>query len=73
MLASTVGISFAVQLLLVYFAPLQGIFQTTSLGFKDLLLLFFVASIVFGVHELRRRWERRQSTVEALHWEEAVV
>lgn len=73
MLASTVGISFAVQILLIYFAPLQGIFQTTSLSFRDLILLLSVASVVFVAHEFRRRWERRQSTVEAMHWEESVV
>lgn len=73
MLVATISVSLFVQLLLIYFPPLQGIFQTTSLSFSDLSLLFFVASIAFAAHELRRRWERRQSATEALHWESGVV
>lgn len=71
MLATTVSVSAAVQLLLVYFPPLQGIFQTTSLGFADMLLLLCVAALAYAAHEARREWERRQSAREA--WEDAVV
>lgn len=60
MLTLTTGTSFVVQLLLIYFPPLQGVFQTTSLSLSDLLLLFFVAGIGFVSHEARRRWERRR-------------
>lgn len=73
MLVATISTSLFVQLLLIYFPPLQGIFQTTSLSFSDLSLLFFVASLAFAAHELRRRWERRQGATEALHWESGVV
>lgn len=73
LLLTTVGMSFFAQLLLVYFPPLQGIFQTTSLGLSDLFLLFFIAAISFSAHEARRRWERNQSRQEKLNWEDRIV
>ena len=59
MLASTVSVSFIVQLSLVYVPFMQKIFQTAALDFKDLLLLLFLAGISFGMHEARRNYERK--------------
>lgn len=59
MLVTTVGVSFVVQMALIYIPFLQGIFQTTSLGLSDLLLLLFIAGLAAGAHEARRRYEVR--------------
>lgn len=59
MLVTTVGVSFAVQMLLIYVPFLQGIFQTTSLGLSDLMLLLFIAGIAAGLHSMRRNLELR--------------
>lgn len=61
MLILTVGISFVAQLLLVYFPPLQSVFQTESLGFHDLSVLLALAGVSFSLHEVRREYERKQS------------
>lgn len=58
MLILTVGVSFCVQLLLIYFPPLQAIFQTEALDFHDLFVLIALGGISFSLHEMRRRWER---------------
>lgn len=73
MLITTVSVSFVTQLALIYLAPLQGIFQTTSLSMSDLLLLFFIAAISFSAHEARRRWERNESREEKMNWEDSIV
>jgi Ca2+-transporting ATPase len=73
MLLTTVGMSLFTQLTLIYFPPLQGIFQTTALGFNDLVLLIFIAGISFSAHEARRRWERNQGRQEKLNWEDSIV
>jgi P-type Ca2+ transporter type 2C len=59
MLTLTISASLLVQFLLVYFPPLQGVFQTQSLAFNDLALLLFIAALGFAAHEARRRYERR--------------
>lgn len=59
MLVTTVSVSFVVQMLLVYVPFLQGIFQTTSLGLSDLLLLLLIAGVAGGLHEVRRTLELR--------------
>lgn len=48
------------QLLVVYFPPLQGVFQTEALSFTDLVRLVAMASMVLWVDEGRKWWERRQ-------------
>ncbi|KAJ3559192.1 hypothetical protein NP233_g11328 [Leucocoprinus birnbaumii] len=58
MLLTTVSISFVTQLALVYVPFLQAIFQTDSLGFRDLGVILCLAGLSFGLHEARRRWER---------------
>lgn len=48
------------QLLVIYFPPLQRVFQTEALGFFDLLRLICMASMVLWVDEGRKWWERRR-------------
>lgn len=47
------------QLLVVYWGPLQGVFQTESLTLGDLALLAMLASSVFWVDEGRKYWTKR--------------
>ncbi|KAL1310988.1 hypothetical protein AAFC00_001208 [Neodothiora populina] len=46
------------QALVIYFPPLQGIFQTEALGFRDIVGLTVLASTVFWVDEGRKWYER---------------
>jgi Ca2+-transporting ATPase len=51
------------QLAVIYFPPLQRVFQTEALGFMDLVHLVAVASCVFWADEARkwmRRWKSRR-------------
>ncbi|SPO30812.1 probable PMR1 - secretory pathway Ca++-transporting P-type ATPase [Ustilago trichophora] len=64
MLGLTVSISLLAQLAMVYLPPLQGVFQTTGLAFGDLVFLAIIAGISFGLHEVRRTWERRLAEEE---------
>lgn len=48
------------QALVIYFPPLQSVFQTEALGLKDLIRLVVLASSVFWVDEGRKWWERRK-------------
>ena len=73
MLTLTVGVSFVTQMALVYFPPFQGIFQTTSLAFSDLLFLFFLCACSFALHEGRRRYERKTGDGVREDWEERMV
>ena len=48
------------QLMVIYFPPLQSIFQTEALGLMDLIHLIAVASCVFWADEARKwyvRWK----------------
>ena len=47
------------QLMVIYFPPLQGIFQTEALGLMDLTVLILLASTVFWVDEVRKWYSRR--------------
>ncbi|CAH8666344.1 unnamed protein product [Schistosoma rodhaini] len=49
-----VGLSLFGQLLVIYFPPLQAVFQTEALTLKDLVLLVCLTSSVFFVSELRK-------------------
>ncbi|THZ27148.1 calcium transporter ATPase [Aureobasidium pullulans] len=49
------------QALVIYFPPLQGVFQTEALGFRDILGLVVLASSVFWVDEGRKWYERRKA------------
>ncbi|EPQ55398.1 Ca-transporting ATPase [Gloeophyllum trabeum ATCC 11539] len=59
MLLTTVSISFLSQLALVYVPFMQSIFQTEALGAGDMTTLLCLAGLSFGLHEARRRWERK--------------
>jgi Ca2+-transporting ATPase len=48
------------QALVIYFPPLQGVFQTEALGLGDLVRLVVLASLVFWVDEGRKWYERRK-------------
>jgi Ca2+-transporting ATPase len=48
------------QGLVIYFPPLQSVFQTEALAAMDLLRLFLLASLVLWVDEGRKWWERSQ-------------
>lgn len=60
MLLTTVSISFLSQLALIYFTPLQAVFQTEALGLSDLSVILGLAAASATLHEVRRRWERDQ-------------
>lgn len=49
------------QGLVIYFPPLQGVFQTEALGFWDLIRLVTMASLVLWVDEGRKWWESRRA------------
>ncbi|EDO35616.1 predicted protein [Nematostella vectensis] len=49
-----VGGSLIGQFLVIYFAPLQAVFQTEALHITDILLLLAVSSSVFIVDEIRK-------------------
>lgn len=71
MLVLTVSVSFIVQLLLIYFPPLQSVFQTEALSFHDLTVLLALGGISFSLHEARRRYERNEN--EKLRYLESAV
>ncbi|XP_053324124.1 calcium-transporting ATPase type 2C member 1 isoform X2 [Spea bombifrons] len=48
------------QLLVIYFPPLQKVFQTESLSIQDLLFLIGLTSSVWIVSEIIKKVERRQ-------------
>ena len=56
-----VGGSLIGQSLVVYFPPLQTIFQTEALGFLDICLLASLASSVLVLDEIRKFIRRRQN------------
>ncbi|SOV01742.1 probable PMR1 - secretory pathway Ca++-transporting P-type ATPase [Ustilago sp. UG-2017a] len=64
MLGFTVSISLLAQLGMVYLPPLQGVFQTTGLALADLVFLAGIAAVSFGLHQVRRTWERRVAEEE---------
>ncbi|XP_064467366.1 calcium-transporting ATPase type 2C member 1-like isoform X2 [Ornithodoros turicata] len=67
-----VGFSVVGQMLVIYFPPLQRVFQTEALTFLDILLLVGVSSTVFIVSELKKLFERsvsRRKCSRAVEWE----
>ncbi|THH09076.1 hypothetical protein EW145_g2268 [Phellinidium pouzarii] len=68
MLLATVGVSFVVQLALVYVPFMQAVFQTEALALADLGTLFMLAATAFTLHEARRRYERHLNTEEQLSY-----
>ena len=71
MLLLAVGVSFVVQLSLVYVPFLQSVFQTQALSGRDLGVLLLLGGCSMAVHEWRRRYERRTLVEEA--WTNAQV
>ncbi|KAF2218554.1 hypothetical protein BDZ85DRAFT_245043 [Elsinoe ampelina] len=59
-----IGSSLLGQGLVVYFPPLQRVFQTEALGVRDLVGLVLLASSVFWVDEGRKWWDRRRFGVK---------
>ncbi|CAG0883662.1 unnamed protein product [Cyprideis torosa] len=59
-LASLIG-----QMLVIYFPPLQRIFQTEALFFTDLIFLFCLTSSVFVVSEIKKFIEVRTSPTKS--------
>ena len=53
------------QLLVVYWAPLAGIFHTVPLDLKHFILIGIVGSLVLWVEEIRKGIFRRQRKVTA--------
>ncbi|XP_048748912.2 calcium-transporting ATPase type 2C member 1-like isoform X2 [Ostrea edulis] len=72
-----VGGSLIGQLLVIYFPPLQAVFQTESLYLTDFIFLIFLTSSVFVVSEIRkfvwRTQERRKKGLEKQSYMEDVV
>ena len=54
-----VGLSIIGQLSVIYFPPLQYIFQTEALALSDLIFLVALSSTVFIVSEIRKHVEQR--------------
>ena len=50
------------QALVIYFPPLQSVFQTEALSALDLVKLVCMASLVLWVDEGRKWWERRSAS-----------
>uniref|UniRef100_A0A0C9RCC7 Calcium-transporting ATPase n=1 Tax=Fopius arisanus TaxID=64838 RepID=A0A0C9RCC7_9HYME len=54
------------QMLVIYFPPLQSVFQTEALTAKDIIFLVGLTSSVFIISEIKklgeRLWERRRTT-----------
>lgn len=55
-----IAVAFSVigQLLVIYFPPLQMVFQTEALTFMDILFLLSLTSSVFIISELKKWFER---------------
>jgi Ca2+-transporting ATPase len=58
-LLGSVAITFALQLAVIYWPPLQGIFQTTALSAVELFLCFALSTIVFWAVEFKKMLIRR--------------
>lgn len=54
-----VALSIVGQLLVIYFPPLQSIFQTEALYFSDFVFLISLTSTVFIASEVKKLFERR--------------
>jgi len=53
-----VAFSLIGQLLVIYFPPLQKVFQTEALTLMDIIFLLALTSSVFIVSELKKYFER---------------
>jgi len=48
------------QVLVLYWAPLQAIFETEALTLGELAITWLVAAIVFMAVEMEKWWRRRR-------------
>ncbi len=60
-LIGSVALTFVLQLLVIYWAPLQNIFKTTSLTAAELVLCIALSTIVFWAVELQKLIARRRA------------
>jgi len=58
LMLGSVLLTFALQLVLIYWAPAQAVFKTTALGAGELLLCVALSTVVFWAVELRKRVAR---------------
>ena len=58
-----IGGSLFSQLLVIFFPPLQAVFQTEAVGLFDLLFLVAISSSVLVVDEVRKWWQSGCSLV----------
>lgn len=56
---AAVGLTFVLQLLVIYWQPLQTLFETTALSMNELLISLFMSTIIFWAIELEKLWLRR--------------
>ncbi|GKY92721.1 hypothetical protein MPSEU_000242100 [Mayamaea pseudoterrestris] len=54
-----VGGSIIGQLLVIYFKPLQEVFQTEALYLSDLVYIIFLSSALFVLDTIRKKWFRQ--------------
>ncbi|PAV57553.1 hypothetical protein WR25_02303 [Diploscapter pachys] len=64
MFCLSVAASLICQLLVIYWAPLQHIFQTESLSIMDLVFLVTITSSVFIFNEIRKVVDMRSNKAE---------
>ena len=57
----------ALQLLVVYTPPLQGIFHTVPLALSEWLLIISVAFSIIVIEEIRKFFMRRRVSLNASH------
>jgi Ca2+-transporting ATPase len=58
-LIAAVALTFVLQMLVIYWTPLQVLFKTTSLTMGELLACIALSTIVFWAAELQKWWLRR--------------
>jgi len=62
-----VGGSIIGQLLVIYFPPLQAVFQTEALYFSDFVLLISLTSTVFIASEIKKFFSRRNKARQTFY------
>jgi Ca2+-transporting ATPase len=64
-LIGSVGLTFALQMAVIYWPPLQGIFRTTALSVTELVLCLALSTVVFWAVEMQKlllRWKANGSS-----------
>jgi len=67
-----IGLSLLGQILVIYWSPLQNVFQTESLSISDLFLLTVIASSVLITSELLKHYKRSKSRISNLTGSKAI-